>query len=108
MADPTHVLHWVPGCLVKSSHGWWELQDIAEYDAGVPQLHPDWLIAGEGRDLDAADFAGWIAGLVGYPVIVEKSWARITCPHPEPLFYVSPRDVPDVSTPAGDLPEVIW
>jgi len=97
MADPTHVLHWAPGYLVKSSHdGWWELQDIASYEAGEPQEDLHWALEFEGRDIDAADFTEWIAGLVGYPVTVEKSWTRITCPRalrflrPEPLFYVSP------------------
>ncbi len=100
--NPTHVLHWVPAYLVRGSFdgdGWWKLQSLATYDAGEPQLDPDWYIEGEGRDIDAAGYTEWIASMVGWPVTVEKSWTRITClralrfRRPEPLFYVSPAGV---------------
>ena len=98
--DPTHIMHWVPGYLIRGGadwgDGWWDLQDIASYEAGRPQLDPDWSIEGESRDIDADDFTEWIAGMTGYPVAVEKSWTRITCwrrlrfRRREPLFYVIP------------------
>jgi hypothetical protein len=96
----THILHWVPGYLVRGDcDGWWELQPAAAYDVGEPQLDPDWYLEDEPRDIDAADFAEWIASLVGYPVTVEKDWTDITCwralrfRRPEPLWLVCPAEV---------------
>lgn len=99
MNEPTHILHWVPGYLVKGGcdwgDGWWELQPLADYEAGEPQGNPDWYLEGEPRDIEADDFTEWIAGLTGYPVSVEKSSVRITCPRAlrtsrEPVWYVRP------------------
>jgi len=94
--EPTHILYWMPAYLTGTGTGWWDLQDIASYEAGHPQIDVEWSIEDESRDIDAADFTAWIGSMTGYPVAVEKSWARITCPRRlrfhrrEPLFYVFP------------------
>jgi hypothetical protein len=96
LPEPTHVLHWMPPYLTDTRAGWWDLQDIASYEAGLPQLDLEWALEFEPRDIDAADFADWIASMVGYPVTVVKAWIRITCWRAlrfrrcEPLFYVIP------------------
>jgi hypothetical protein len=102
LSKPTHVLHWVPGYLIKGGavrgDGWWELQTVDDYEADELQTDPDWILEGDGRDIDAAEFTEWIASLTGYPVTVEKSWVAITCwrvlrfRRPEPLWYVSPAE----------------
>lgn len=98
-APVTHVLHWVPGYLVRGgSDGWWELQPVADYDAGEPQLDPDWYLEDEPRDIDAADFTEWIASLAGFPVTVEQDSVRITSPRslrffrPEPVWWIRPAE----------------
>jgi hypothetical protein len=93
--EPTHILHWVPP-YVDRDGGCWDLQTLADYDAGVEQTDPEWQLDGEPRDIDANDFTGWIGELVGYPVTVVEGFARITdwrrlrfrCK--EPLFFVVP------------------
>jgi hypothetical protein len=102
-AGATHILHWVPGYLVKGGcdwgDGWWELQPLSAYEAGEPQLDPDWYLEGEDRDIDADDFTEWIAEMLGFPVMVEKSYTRITClrrfrvNREEPVWYVRPAEV---------------
>lgn len=93
-ADVTYVLHWVPPYL--GGNGSWELQDIASWKAGEPPADPEWGMEDEGRDIDAADFADWLASLIGCPVSVEKDWVRITCPaafrfwRREPVWWVWP------------------
>ena len=65
MNEPTHILHWVPGYLVKGGadwgDGWWELQTIAAYESGEPQQDPEWTLEDEPRDVDAGDFTDWIS-----------------------------------------------
>jgi hypothetical protein len=97
---PTHVLYWMPPYLTGTRSGWWDLQDIASYEAGQPQLDLEWALEDEPRGIDAADFTDWIGGMTGFPVTVVKSWARITCwralrfRRREPLFYVFPDGAP--------------
>jgi hypothetical protein len=96
----THILHWVPGYLVKGGCTWgdgtWELQEIVSYLAGEPLTSPGWDLDGEPRDIEADDFTEWIASLTGFRVTVEKSSARITCPRAlrfrreEPVWLVRP------------------
>lgn len=89
-----HVLHWVPPYV--GGEGTWELQDIASWEAGDPPVDPGWGMEDEARDIDANDFTEWIAGLVGYPVDVEKDFVRISCPaalrfwRREPVWWVWP------------------
>jgi hypothetical protein len=96
MNAPTHILHWVPGYLNSDGNGLWELQHLADYAAGLTQLHPGWRLEDEPRDIDAADFTGWIAGLVGCPVTVQPWANRVTCwrhlrfRRREPAFLIAP------------------
>jgi hypothetical protein len=111
----THVLHWVPGYLIRGGavwgDGWWELQSIADYDAGEPQTDPAWMLEAEPRDIDADDFTEWIAEMVGYPVEVEKSSTRITClralkwNREEPVWLVYPAQVNQAS--GADLRQLL-
>jgi hypothetical protein len=101
--NATHILHWVPGYLVKGGYdggdGWWELQSITGYESGEPQADEDWYLEDEPRDIDAADFTEWIGSLAGYPVTVEKSFTKITCwrrfrvNREEPVWLVYPAQV---------------
>jgi hypothetical protein len=103
----THILHWVPGYLVRGGcdwgDGWWELQSVTDYESGEPQLDPEWVIEGEDRDIDAAEFTGWMSGLIGWPVTVEKSSTRITClralkwNREEPVWLVLPAEPEEVT-----------
>lgn len=98
MTAATHVLHWIPPYV--DGTGTWALQDIDAYEAGEPATDPAWLLEDEPRDIDASDFTGWISGLTGYPVTVEKDSVRITCPQAfrflreEPVWYVRPAVTP--------------
>lgn len=98
MTAVMYVLHWIPPYV--DGTGTWALQDLDSWQAGEPVTDPAWLLEDEPRDIDANVLADWIAGLVGYPVVIEKDSVRITCPRAlrfmkqEPVWWIWPKDVP--------------
>lgn len=96
-AEPTHVLHWVPGYVTSTGCGTWELQDVAAYEAGEPGGRDPEHDAP--RDAPAAELALLVAEQLGYPVELEPDHARIRAVDlrplnvhigTEPVYYVRP------------------
>jgi hypothetical protein len=96
-AEPTHVLHWVPGYLNSDGQGCWDLQDAAGYErgdggAGCPRTY-------DTRDAGAAVLTGWVCAQLGYTVELEEARAWVWSVTPfqlrlnagrEPVWYVWP------------------
>jgi hypothetical protein len=74
----THVLAWFPPYLISSGQGCWDLQTVAEYDAGTPVTSDDRSLFAA-RNATPGELAGWAAGQLGSPVVMlEKSHATFT------------------------------
>lgn len=104
----THVVAWLPPYLARTRRwplgrrpaaGWWDLQEIAAYDAGEPPPGGDWSWDGP-RDEDPLRLANWAALVLGHPVALDADivsmrpgwpplpWRRW---RPEPVYWVASR-----------------
>lgn len=101
----THVIAWFPPYLARSRRwplgkqyraGWWDLQEIAAWDASDPALRCDWSWDGP-RDEDPARLAAWAAGILGCPVTltagavdIRPGWLPFRRWRTEPLYWAVP------------------
>lgn len=101
----THVIAWFPPYLARSRRwplgkpyvaGWWDLQEVTAYDAGIPAAGDDWSWDGP-RDEGPERLAAWAAETLGFPVSLEAGTVDIRAGRlplrrwrPEPVYYARP------------------